>query len=227
MSCSKILDAVYEYSGGEPMPLLLQIQVGLHTITCPSCAQEIERFEVCRDILREDFLPSSPGLEDSIMAMIAKEEQPEVEETFAVPGGLSTRGWVIAGLIILISLTTVFFGMDFNRIAREAGNVLFAAGGHHYRHCADQLRCAFYRQPPQGTQRALWVVGLSAAVIKPCYITAFPSALSLPALRCCWRAVFGLILPARSLRWVRSARFPSLIRRKRRSIRIFSAASAK
>ena len=122
MSCSKILDAVYEYSGGEPMPLLLQIQIGLHTMICPDCAQEIERFEVCRDILREDFLPASPDLEDSIMAMIAKEEgQPEAEETFAVPGGLSTRGWIIAGLIILISLTTAFFGMDFNRIAREAG----------------------------------------------------------------------------------------------------------
>ena len=122
MRCSKILDAVYEYSGGEPMPLLLQIQVGLHTIICPNCAQEIERFEVCRDILREDFLPPSPGLEDSIMTIIAKEkEQPEAEEVFATPGGLSTRGWIIAGLIILISLSTVFFGMDFNRIALEAG----------------------------------------------------------------------------------------------------------
>ena len=92
MSCSKILDAVYEYSGGEPMPLLLQIQIGLHTIICPDCAQEIERFEVCRDILREDFLPSSPGLEDSIMAMVAAGEEQEAEEIYAVPGDLSTRG---------------------------------------------------------------------------------------------------------------------------------------
>jgi hypothetical protein len=123
MSCSKILDAVYEYSGkGEPMPPLLQIQVALHTIICPDCAQEIERFEVCRDILREDFLPSSPGFEDSVMALIAnEEEQPETEEVFAAPGGLSTRGWIIAGLIILISLPTAFFGMDFNKIAHEAG----------------------------------------------------------------------------------------------------------
>ena len=122
MRCSKILDAVYEYSTGEPMPLHLQIQVALHTIFCPNCAQEIERFEVCRDILREDFLPPSPGLEDSVMAMITvEEEQPETEEVFAVPGGLSTRGWVISGVLILVSLSTVYFGFNFNKIALEAG----------------------------------------------------------------------------------------------------------
>jgi hypothetical protein len=122
MNCSKILDAVYEYSGGEPMPLLTQIQVALHTLACPNCAQEIERFEVCKDIMREDFLPLSPGLEDSVMAIIAAEEdQPETEEAFAVPGGISTRGWVISGIVILVSLSTVFFGFNFNKIALEAG----------------------------------------------------------------------------------------------------------
>jgi hypothetical protein len=121
MNCSRILDTVYEYPRGE-MPLLLQAQVALHSIFCPDCAQEIERFEVCRDIFREDFFPPSPGLEDSIMAMIAAEtEKTPEEESFAVPGGLSTRGWVIAGVIILVSLVTAFFGLDFNRIAIEAG----------------------------------------------------------------------------------------------------------
>ena len=51
----------------------------------------------------------------------AEEEQQETEEIYAVPGGLSTRGWVIAGLIILVSLVTAFFGLDFQKLALETG----------------------------------------------------------------------------------------------------------
>jgi len=125
MSCSRILDQFYEYSGNEredSMPLLTHIQIWLHTLICPSCAQEIERYEVAREIMREEFFPLSPGLEDAIMARAAQEEERfEEEETYAIPGGLSTRGWIITGLIIFISLTTSFFGLDFQKIADESG----------------------------------------------------------------------------------------------------------
>ena len=122
MNCARILEKVYENYGEEPhgsLPLLTQIQVGLHLLICPDCAREIERFEVCRDILISDFLPPSPGLEDSVIAMMAAEKDPS-EET-EVPGGFSTRSWVIAGLIMFVSLATAFFGLDFNKIARAAG----------------------------------------------------------------------------------------------------------
>jgi len=127
MNCSKILDSVYEYSGGDPdredsMPLFLQLQVWLHTIVCPNCAQEIERYEVTRDILREDFFPPSPELEEAIMAKVAEEdEQTETEDLYAASGGLSFRGWAIAGIIILVSLATSFFGLDFQKVADETG----------------------------------------------------------------------------------------------------------
>ena len=132
MNCLKILDMVYENLGSDSqtenslilgqIPLLNQVRIWLHTLVCPSCAQEIERFEASKDIMREDFFPSSPGLEDSIMALVAAEEElPEVEEIYSAPGGLSTRGWVIAGLIILVSLATVFFGLDFQKLANETG----------------------------------------------------------------------------------------------------------
>ncbi|MDR2479010.1 MAG: peptidoglycan-binding protein [Treponema sp.] len=127
MSCVKILDKVYEYSGGDSMPLLTQIQVGLHLLICPDCAQEVERFEVTRDILYNDFFPGSPHFEDLIMAKIAAEETALAQdlegEVFSgeTPGGLSTRGWVIAGLAILLSLATAFFGFDFNKVALDAG----------------------------------------------------------------------------------------------------------
>ena len=131
MNCSKILDMVYEYSAGDEegnlqtfglVPLINQLQIWLHTLTCPACAREVERFEAGKAVLREDFFPPSPGLENSIMALIAaEEEQPEAEEIYAAPGGLSTQGWVIAGLIILVSLATAFFGLDFQKLANETG----------------------------------------------------------------------------------------------------------
>jgi len=120
MSCERILDKVYEYSGDpDAMPLVTRIRIGLHLLVCPDCAQEVERFEVCRDILHSEFLPPAPDLEDAVMAIISAEEN-EAEET-ELPGGFSTRGWIIAGLVMLVSLATAFFGLDFNRVALAAG----------------------------------------------------------------------------------------------------------
>jgi hypothetical protein len=134
MNCTKILDLVYEYEdeaaqgadhgswGAIPVLLLNQIKIWLHTLYCPDCAQEIERYKFSRDILHEDFFPPSPGLEDAIMARIAVlEERQEAEETPALPGGLSTRGWVIAGLLIFLCMATAFFGLDFQKLAHETG----------------------------------------------------------------------------------------------------------
>jgi len=120
MSCERILDKVYEYSGDpDAMPLVTRIRIGLHLLVCPDCAQEVERFEVCRDILHSEFLPPAPDLEDAVMAIISAEEN-EAEEA-ELPGGFSTRGWIIAGLVMLVSLATAFFGLDFNRVALAAG----------------------------------------------------------------------------------------------------------
>ncbi|MDR1839671.1 MAG: peptidoglycan-binding protein [Treponema sp.] len=125
MNCSKILDMVYHYSGNEQggedsMPLFSQIQVWLHAFFCPDCAREIERFETARDIMRTDFFPASPGLEEIIMTKVSAEEE-QTETSPAISGVLSTRGWVIAGLIIFVSLATAFFGLDFQKIANETG----------------------------------------------------------------------------------------------------------
>jgi hypothetical protein len=120
MTCPEVLDMVYEES--DNMPLFNQIRVWLHTIFCPNCAQEIERYQVSRSILENDFFPISPGFEESIMAKIDTMEEPrEIKDGYAVPGGISTRGWVIAGLIIFISLATAFFGFDFRNLTDESG----------------------------------------------------------------------------------------------------------
>jgi hypothetical protein len=123
MSCESVMNKVYEYSDGETQPpLLIRIWIGLHILVCPDCAREIERFEECKDILHNDFFPRAPALEDSLMAIIAAEEGEIAEADEAeFPGGFSTKGWVIAGLVMLVSLATVFFGLDFNNVALAAG----------------------------------------------------------------------------------------------------------
>jgi len=81
-----------------------------------------ERFELCNKILSTDFFPPSPGLEDAIMAAVAAEEGKLLEaEAAQWSGGFSTRGWVIAGIVMLVSLATAFFNLDFNRLALDAG----------------------------------------------------------------------------------------------------------
>jgi len=123
MNCAKILDIVYEQ---EEMSLFNRIKVGLHLLVCPDCAQEVERFEVCRDILQNDFLYPAPDLEESVMSMISAGEAANTEEIVGaheaeVPGGFSIKGWIIAGIVMLVSLATVFFGLEFNKVALIAG----------------------------------------------------------------------------------------------------------
>ena len=124
MNCTKVLDLVYEYSEnkeGSKLPLFNQIKISLHTLFCQTCAKEIELLEKTRTIMNEDFFPVSPRFEDSIMAKINAIEESETEESYAIPGGISTRGWVIAGLVLLVSLVTAFFGLDFQNVADESG----------------------------------------------------------------------------------------------------------
>jgi hypothetical protein len=125
------MDYIYEYSGNEQrhifeMPLLLQVQISLHTLFCSDCSQKIELYRGAREMLRKDFFPPVPNLEDSIMARISVEEQSnpiysETENTYAIPGGIPTRGWVIAGIIVVVSLVTTFFGLDYQSLVIESG----------------------------------------------------------------------------------------------------------
>ena len=113
MSCSKIMDMFYD----DDTSLFAQIQIDFHAFFCPSCAEAIERYQAARLIMKEDFFPSSADVEDSVMAKIEMEE----ETAYSVQGALSTRGWVIAGLILIVSLVTVFFAFDFKNLASESG----------------------------------------------------------------------------------------------------------
>jgi len=124
MDCSKVLETAYEE---ESASFFSQVQVWLHTLFCQSCAQKIELYHSARTLMRQDFLSSgiartinNVNIEESIMAKIAKEEFEN--EPNAAAGILSTRGWIITGIVIFVSFATAFFGMDFKNVANETGS---------------------------------------------------------------------------------------------------------
>ncbi|MCL2230319.1 MAG: peptidoglycan-binding protein [Treponema sp.] len=117
MSCSNILDMVYYNE--ENISLLNHLQIGFHAFFCQDCARKIELYNIARASMKEDFFPSV-DIEDSVMARIAHENENE-EAALPVHGVPSTRGWVIAGVVLVVSLVSAFFGFDFRRLASESG----------------------------------------------------------------------------------------------------------
>jgi hypothetical protein len=115
------------------MPLLLRIRIAAHILFCPGCARSVEQFEVTRHILNHDFFPPAPDFAEPVMRQIMREAagtpdyaggEDIFEEIFNGPPaaeGVSFRGWVITGLVMLLSLSTSFFGLDFGRIAAAEG----------------------------------------------------------------------------------------------------------
>jgi len=94
MSCEQILDMVYSMK--DPMPIFARIRIGLHIMACPDCAQEVERFEVCKDLLMEDAT-AAHATAAIATAAIADEEAPETE-AMELPGGFSPWGWILERL---------------------------------------------------------------------------------------------------------------------------------
>jgi hypothetical protein len=119
MKCSEATDIIYE-DDGEPMPFKIRFALAMHILFCGRCASLKQRLNNAMEIARDDFFPEAPDLSDAVMNCIYMEETDE--ETAIVPGGLSTRGWVIVGFIILFSLTTSFFGGNFINVADSQGS---------------------------------------------------------------------------------------------------------
>ena len=92
-----------------------------HMLFCGRCAAGFKRLENARKALKMDYLPLSPDFEDAVMLRIYAEEAFE-KDPVEIPGGVSTRGWVIAGCVVVVSLATVFFGKDFAIVANSHGS---------------------------------------------------------------------------------------------------------
>jgi len=123
MKCNDALDMVYESE--EALPLGKRLSVAFHIILCGQCAAHLGNYEKARFLLKTEFFPPSPDFSDSIMNSIYREDEEYEEEAsghLMEAGGFSVRGWVIAGLALIISLATIFFGQDFASIVRDQGS---------------------------------------------------------------------------------------------------------
>ncbi|MCL2557875.1 MAG: peptidoglycan-binding protein [Treponema sp.] len=119
MKCRKIIDIIYEM---DDAPFLDRALAAAHLLFCESCSAEARRLREGMDAMGEASFPPAPSaIEDSVMALIAEEEGAFEPADFAAPGGFSFKGWIAAGVVMLVSLATIFFGMEFSNVARAAG----------------------------------------------------------------------------------------------------------
>jgi hypothetical protein len=123
---SIILDKIYEFSLGasvdSPPSLFSRLVIALYIIFSPRCARKYLRLEATRKILRSDFFPPVPELEDSIMELISTENVEILQEDQSSVYEVSFRGWVITGFVVLISLVTSLFGIDLLRVIPDFGS---------------------------------------------------------------------------------------------------------
>ena len=120
MKCNDALDMVYETEAALPMGKRLSL--AFHIILCGQCAVHLGNYEKARFLLRTDFFPPSPDFSDSIMSSIYQEDEAADEQLLEV-GGFSVKGWVIAGIVLVFSMVTLFFGQDFASIVRDQGSL--------------------------------------------------------------------------------------------------------
>lgn len=132
MNCRSLIDKVYEALGDKPLPLLTRLEMAVHLLFCSRCADTIARLEAVMTIFQTEFFPPVPGLSALILKRLSLETVDPVPESSGAEAdgsgwmdntaaGFPLRGWVITGCIVLVSLATSFFSMDFQEAAASQG----------------------------------------------------------------------------------------------------------
>ena len=119
MDCHTVIDTVYESEKDNSLPILTQLQIWLHLLYCPDCAEKLRNLRHVEEIMKADFFPPSPDFGDLIMKRLY--EETAMQEELDAPTGFSFRGWVVIGFFVLLSLSSAFFGMNFVEIADAEG----------------------------------------------------------------------------------------------------------
>lgn len=115
--CEGIIEKIY--SDDEELTLINRLCIAFHKTHCKNCATEARVYEKAR-ISLHNFIPqfatqfAPRSVADNVMAMINYETAPFVSVSYA--------SWITAGLVIMVSLSTAFFGKDFGRAVTEAGS---------------------------------------------------------------------------------------------------------
>ena len=113
------MEAVDLSDKDDSVPLLDRVRIELHLLFCPECKLELKDLRRLEDIMKTDFIPPCPDLEESVMECLYREAGSE--EKIDAPAGFSFRGWVFTGFFVLLSLSSSFFGINFGVIANEKG----------------------------------------------------------------------------------------------------------
>ncbi|MDR0552401.1 MAG: hypothetical protein LBG72_10420 [Spirochaetaceae bacterium] len=102
------------YSG---IPLYMALRFWAHAFVCKKCAEKKRRVLLADRVLHSLYLPTpSANCEDTVMAAVLAEDAEAAKES----DYFSLRGWAIAGIVIVASLLSVYFNMDFCGIAASA-----------------------------------------------------------------------------------------------------------
>ena len=124
MKCDDVLDTVYETE--TVFSLGKRLSMAFHIIFCGQCAVHLENYEKSRFLLKTGFFPPSPDFSDAIMENVYHENfdsyEQLIDEQLTETGGVSVKGWAIAGIVLLFSLATIFFGQDYDSIAVDQGS---------------------------------------------------------------------------------------------------------
>jgi hypothetical protein len=109
MNCDKFLDYLY-FSEGR-FPLIKRIFMYFHILHCPKCAAHVRALQTASGCMKEDFFPTAKeSIAENIMALIQGEDFTEAPAKHEL---VTFRAWVISGLAILFSLSSVYFGIDY------------------------------------------------------------------------------------------------------------------
>jgi hypothetical protein len=111
---------------------LTRLGVRWHLQRCPHCAESAAALEAARTLMQTGFFPPAPAVEEAVMEVIRREALDPGDVPMEIadpPEAVSFRSWIIAGLIILISLGSAFFGLDFATVAKEGGSSFLISVG--------------------------------------------------------------------------------------------------
>ncbi|MDR0374370.1 MAG: peptidoglycan-binding protein [Treponema sp.] len=124
-----IIDDLYDAMGEEPS-FFLFIKNSMHLLFCPACSKEARKLKMAEIAMKDFFppLPAAANFEEALMEQIdALPDMPAYEAERMTE--VSLRGWVIIGVFMLFSLTTLFFGMDFEKVASSQGQAFLLPVG--------------------------------------------------------------------------------------------------
>jgi hypothetical protein len=117
MDCKTVQNYLYddkdffENCADQKMPFVFTLRVALHLFFCAECAAHKKIINRAHTIMQNDFMPKPDGLSDAVMAMLRKESKAiDIEQEHEA---ISLLGWVVAGIIILASVVSAYFGVGY------------------------------------------------------------------------------------------------------------------